>query len=46
MRNIVVNHREQPANTIAQQIIRETQKFSDSEIYLDDFTLVVIKKTE
>lgn len=46
MRNIVVNHREQPANTIAQQIIRETQKFSDSETYLDDFTLVVIKKTE
>jgi phosphoserine phosphatase RsbU/P len=44
LRNIIIKNKERSAKELIEQVIHETQKFTDFVTYLDDFTLVVIKK--
>jgi sigma-B regulation protein RsbU (phosphoserine phosphatase) len=41
---IISQNQELPASGLIQQVIWETQAFSDFQTYLDDFTLVILKK--
>jgi serine phosphatase RsbU (regulator of sigma subunit) len=41
---LVSQYRHLPAKALLQKVINETKSFSGSQTYLDDFTLVIVKK--
>jgi serine phosphatase RsbU (regulator of sigma subunit) len=41
---VVSSNRQSLAKIILEQVIAETRAFSGSQTYLDDFTLVILKK--
>jgi serine phosphatase RsbU (regulator of sigma subunit) len=41
---LVSQYRHLPAKALLQKVIAETKAFSGSQTYLDDFTLVIVKK--
>jgi sigma-B regulation protein RsbU (phosphoserine phosphatase) len=41
---LVSQYRQLPAKALLQKVIAETKNFSGSQTYLDDFTLVIVKK--
>ena len=45
LREVILKNKENAAKDLIRQVIRETKKFSGFETYLDDFTLVIIKKS-
>ena len=42
--NLITENRALPAKELIQQVIAQTQAYSGFKTYLDDFTLVIVKK--